>query len=40
MKTLDRISDISLVDSDGSPVRLDELWRDQPVVLVWLRHYG
>jgi hypothetical protein len=40
MQTLDKIADISLIDSDGSSVRLEELWREQPVVLVWLRHYG
>lgn len=40
MKTLDHIGDIALSDSDGLPVRLGSLWDKQPVVLVWLRHYG
>jgi hypothetical protein len=34
------LDDIILVDSDGDDVRLGDLWRDGPVVLVWLRHYG
>ena len=34
------LDDITLVDSDEVPVRLGDLWRDGPVVLVWLRHYG
>ena len=31
---------IVLPDHDGAEVRLGDLWRDRPVVLVWLRHYG
>ena len=34
------LDDITLVDSDGKDVRLGDLWQDQTVVLVWLRHYG
>jgi hypothetical protein len=34
------IDDIELLDSDGNPVRLGSLWQDQPVLLIWLRHYG
>jgi hypothetical protein len=34
------IDDIELLDTDGNPVRLGTLWEDQPVLLVWLRHYG
>jgi hypothetical protein len=36
----DAFADIVLPDHDGKPVRLGDLWRDGPVVLVWLRHYG
>ncbi len=36
----DALSDIALPDHDGREVRLGDLWRDEPVVLVWLRHYG
>jgi hypothetical protein len=34
------LADIVLPDHDGNDVRLGDLWRDQPVALVWLRHYG
>jgi hypothetical protein len=36
----DALADIELPDHDGKPVRLGDLWRDRPVALVWLRHYG
>lgn len=34
------IADIVLPDQDGTDVRLGDLWRERPVALVWLRHYG
>lgn len=40
MKTAAPIEDIVLVDHQDQEVRLGDLWRDRPVVLVWLRHYG
>ncbi len=40
MKTAAGLEDIVLVDSEEHEVRLGDLWRDRPVVLVWLRHYG
>jgi hypothetical protein len=36
----DALADILLPDQDGVEVRLGDLWRDGPVALVWLRHYG
>lgn len=39
-KRADGLADIVLPDHDGQPVRLAELWRERPVALVWLRHYG
>ncbi len=36
----DALADIVLPDHEGNAVRLGELWREQPAVLVWLRHYG
>jgi hypothetical protein len=36
----DALADIVLPDQDGNEVRLGDLWRDGPVALVWLRHYG
>jgi len=37
---LARLSNITLPDQHGTPQRLGDLWRDQPVVLVFLRHFG
>ena len=36
----DALADIVLPDQDGHDVRLVDLWRERPVALVWLRHYG
>ena len=36
----DALADITLRDHDGTEVRLGDLWKDGPVALVWLRHYG
>jgi hypothetical protein len=36
----DGFADMVLPDHEGNPVRLGDLWRDGPVALVWLRHYG
>jgi len=37
---LARLSNITLPDQHGTPHRLGDLWKDQPVVLVFLRHFG
>lgn len=29
-----------LVDPDGAPHVLGQFWRDQPAVLLFLRHFG
>jgi hypothetical protein len=34
------LAEIVLPDHEGHEVRLGDLWSDQPVALVWLRHYG
>jgi hypothetical protein len=34
------IANVVLPDADGNDVRLGDLWADDPVVIVWLRHYG
>jgi hypothetical protein len=34
------LSDVSLVDGAGASHRLGALWRDRPIVLVFLRHFG
>ena len=40
MDAAEAIADIRLPDAHGNETRIGDLWRDQPVVLVWLRHYG
>jgi hypothetical protein len=34
------LSEASLADSTGASHRLGDLWRDRPIVLVFLRHFG
>jgi hypothetical protein len=34
------VSELRLADADGAEHRLGDLWRDRPVVLVFLRHFG
>ena len=34
------LADLTLPDSDEREHRLSEFWEDNPVVFVWLRHYG
>jgi len=34
------LSNTTLPDQNGAPHRLGDLWRDQPVVVVFLRHFG
>ncbi len=40
MKVTTRLADIELSDWQGSPVRLGSLWAEQPIVLVFIRHFG
>jgi prostamide/prostaglandin F2alpha synthase len=37
---LDALAEVTLPDQGGSPVRLRDLWRDGPAVIVWLRQFG
>jgi hypothetical protein len=37
---LEALSSLTLTDHTGASHRLGELWRDQPVVVVFLRHFG
>jgi hypothetical protein len=37
---VNELGEIVLPDHDGNEVPLQDLWRDGPVALVWLRHYG
>jgi hypothetical protein len=34
------ISDAVVKDTEGRDVRLGELWRDRPAVVVFVRHFG
>ena len=40
MSTVTKLSDIELCDWQGQSVRLESLWQEQPVVLVFIRHFG
>jgi hypothetical protein len=35
-----RLAGIELEDWRGEPVTLGTLWRERPVVLVFIRHFG
>jgi hypothetical protein len=35
-----QLAAIELVDPDGSPQRLGDLWAERPAVLLFLRHFG
>jgi hypothetical protein len=37
---LDALADLKLPDADGAMHRLGDTWRDRPIVLVFLRHFG
>jgi len=34
------LADLIVKDTEARDVRLGDLWRDRPAVLVFLRHYG
>ncbi len=40
METATALEDVRLPDSDGVERSFGEFWADQPVIFVWLRHYG
>ncbi len=40
MKVSTRLSGIALRDDRGAEVDLGVLWRDRPIVLVFIRHFG
>jgi peroxiredoxin len=40
LKPGDTAPDRRLRDSSGSEVALSDLWRERPLVLVFLRHFG
>ena len=40
MRLATKLSGIELSSWDGEPRQLGTLWHDQPVVLVFIRHFG
>ena len=34
------LADLIVEDTEGREVRLGDLWRERPAVLVFVRHYG
>jgi cytochrome oxidase Cu insertion factor (SCO1/SenC/PrrC family) len=34
------LAEIELVDEKGTKVRLGDLWRERPIVLTFVRHFG
>jgi len=40
LKFNDPAPDVELLDAAGAPVRLSSLWRGQPLVLAFTRHFG
>ena len=34
------LQDLTVLDTQGQPIPVASLWRDQPVVLVFVRHFG
>jgi hypothetical protein len=40
MKTSARLAGIRLARPDGEPLSLAALWREQPAVVAWVRHFG
>lgn len=40
MSVAEDLAPIEVLDVDGRPVRLGSTWRERPVVLAFIRHYG
>jgi len=40
MNTPQKLAPIELEDDRGQRQRLGDLWREKPVVLVFIRHFG
>ena len=40
MRTSTKIAGIELADWRGERVALGQLWTEQPIVLVFIRHFG
>jgi len=40
MRVATRLAGIELSDWEGVPTRLGSFWEEQPIVLVFIRHFG
>jgi hypothetical protein len=40
MSLTKKLGAIEVLDPQGEVVRLGDLWRERPVVLVFIRHFG
>jgi peroxiredoxin len=40
LRVEDPAPDVTVADHTGQPVRLAELWSRQPLVLLFIRHFG
>ena len=37
---VEALANLMLVDDEGRPARMGDAWKDRPVILTFLRHYG
>lgn len=40
MRASDELAGADVVDTDGKTRALRDLWRERPVLLLWVRHFG
>jgi hypothetical protein len=40
MSVAERLAGVKVLDPEGRSVRLGEVWREQAVVLAFIRHFG
>ncbi len=40
MNVAQRLDSVKVLDLQGEPVRLGTVWAEQPVVLLFIRHFG
>jgi hypothetical protein len=40
VRTSLRLSGLRLAQAEGEPIALGSLWRERPVALFWVRHFG
>ena len=40
MRTGPELADVVVKDVEGRDLRLGDIWRDKPAVVVFVRHYG